>query len=135
MGRGIPFTAPDSVRNVELMSGNCTEFNRICLNGSIITKRVYAQGKKNNSSVVQLVDGTFAVVENIVLNNGSGFLLVVRMKCTKLRFPSVEMRHVLKVVYICKYMEVVPLSSVHTLGIFMKLNSTFVCPIPRSYTL
>lgn len=50
LGTGVPFIAPDSVRNVELMSGSCTELSRICLNGSIITKRVYAQGKKNNSS-------------------------------------------------------------------------------------
>lgn len=136
LGRGSPCTVSNcGVKNAELVSGSSTEYKRIFYNGSILTKKAYAQGKKTDCSVVQLVGGTFAIVEKILLNSGSGFVLVQPVKCRMVKFPSVEMRHMVKVVSFCNYLEVLPLSSINTVCVFMELNSTFVSPLPSSYTL
>lgn len=134
-GRAKPYVSPGlTIKYIELVNSNAIEYPRLCQNGSIFTGRDYALNRKTNNSVVQLSDGTFAIIERILSCN-SAFALVEPLKCTPVKYSSVEVNHLFKVLSYSKELAIVPFSSVQNLCVFMDLTGTFISPIPCSLSL
>ncbi|XP_077499274.1 uncharacterized protein LOC144110296 isoform X1 [Amblyomma americanum] len=96
-GRGRPYVPSGSTTNKELVAENSIEYPRLFQCGRIFTGEGYARNKKTNNSLVQLPDGSFAVIVRIV-SSGQIFAVVQPLKSRVLKYNTVEMKHLYKVI-------------------------------------
>lgn len=77
-GRGVPFSAPRWLTKGASELGNSVQYPRMLKGGGVFTGRKYAAGKRTNSSVVELVDNTYAIIENIICTNQAAAFVIVK---------------------------------------------------------
>lgn len=130
-GRGVPISTPSWPEDTSV------QYPRMVKGGVIFTGRQYALGKRTNNSVVQLVDSTYAVIENIICKSHSeAFIIVKPLKCRPVKYSLVTMQHMFKAVEEPSGEIVVPAVNIMSACVLLNTQgSTYISPVPSSYTL
>lgn len=135
-GRGIPYTPDSHIHNSDQLPPCVQQYSRMVKKGTVFTDRSYAAGKKSDSSCVLLACGSYAILEKVLCgNSGEAFVLVRKVKCTPMRYASKRMEHMWKVSGETRELFVVEASKICAVCVLVKLDHTYIFPVPSSFTL
>ncbi|KAL1454698.1 hypothetical protein MTO96_043708 [Rhipicephalus appendiculatus] len=114
-----------------------TKYRRMLANGSIITDSMYASNKRTDSSVVELQDGCFVIIEGIYHgSDNKGYISARKLSCSPVKYNLVTMHHVLKVNRKAANATLIQCSQISKVVVFVDLESaSYVCLPPSSFTL
>ncbi|XP_037278000.2 uncharacterized protein LOC119170838 isoform X1 [Rhipicephalus microplus] len=114
-----------------------TKYRRMLAKGSIITDSMYASNKRTNSSVVELQNGHFVIVEEIYHgSDNKAYISARKLSCSPVMYNLVAMSHVLKVNHKAANTSLVECSEIRKVVVFVELErASYVCFPPSSFTL
>ncbi|XP_049272799.1 uncharacterized protein LOC125758995 [Rhipicephalus sanguineus] len=134
-GSGIPIPPACSLPEQEIPPPS-VQHRRMMVNGSILTDCSYASKKKTNSSVIQLLDGSFAIIEKIILSGDNTSICVRKLRCRPVNYDLVTVNHVQKVLFKESPAVIIQPLEIRSVSVLINLeNVSYVCAPPSTLSL
>lgn len=101
------------------------------------TDCTYTSNKRTNSSVVELQNGSFVVIDAIYHgSDNNAYISARKLSCSPVKYNFVTMRHVLKVNRTAASTSVIQRAQIKRIVVLVALESgAYVCLTPSSFTV
>lgn len=129
LGRGCPFR---DLGGEAVFSAQAVEYPRMVKDGTVFTTASYVGKKKSNSSAVKLTSGLIGVIEKIVFDKESSFLILKPLECTP--FYSKSKATLFKVHGRPRQFQIARSSEIFSAVVYMGTDDIYVAPVPSAFT-